>query len=192
VYIAPVLTATANNDVLVGLDIAPTFTIGTFTGIKSYDLRIGSIIPRAAATYSIGSSSASFLELYANNIYSAGSNLTLAAAAGNSIAFVNGATESARLFATTGNFTLQNGGTFTDAGYRLDVTGTTRLNGNTTINGKLDVAGSVRIADDVAVASASNVGAMRYRESATTSYSEMCMRTGATAYAWIVQVENNW
>ena len=48
-------------------------------------------------------------------------------------------TEQFRIFAT-GNLTLQNGGTFTDAGYRLDVSGSTRLNGNTQITGSLNVS----------------------------------------------------
>jgi hypothetical protein len=48
--------------------------------------------------------------------------------------FNSSTTETLRLF-NTGNLTLQNGGTFTDAGYRLDVTGTTRLNGLSTFQG---------------------------------------------------------
>ena len=36
----PTLTAAANNDVLVGLDIAPTFTTGSFTGVTNYAARI--------------------------------------------------------------------------------------------------------------------------------------------------------
>ena len=35
-----------------------------------------------------------------------------------------------RIFTTTGNVLIQNGGTFTDAGYRLDVNGTSRFQGN--------------------------------------------------------------
>jgi hypothetical protein len=38
-----------------------------------------------------------------------------------------------KLFANTGNVLIQNGGTFTDAGFRLDVAGTTRLNGAVTV-----------------------------------------------------------
>ena len=37
-----------------------------------------------------------------------------------------------RLFGNTGNVLIQNGGTFTDAGFRLDVNGTARGSGNTT------------------------------------------------------------
>jgi hypothetical protein len=35
----PALTATANNDILVGLDIAPTFSNGSFTGVNNHLLR---------------------------------------------------------------------------------------------------------------------------------------------------------
>ena len=39
-YYTPSLTATANSDVLVGLDINPTFTNGSFTGVNNYGLRV--------------------------------------------------------------------------------------------------------------------------------------------------------
>jgi len=38
-YYTPALTAAANNDVLVGLDINPTFTNGAFTGVSNYGFR---------------------------------------------------------------------------------------------------------------------------------------------------------
>jgi hypothetical protein len=38
-----------------------------------------------------------------------------------------------RLFGGTGNVLIQNGGTFTDAGFRLDVNGTARVQGNLTV-----------------------------------------------------------
>jgi len=54
--------------------------------------------------------------------------------------FSNGkGTDILKLFGSTGNLMLQNGGTFTDAGYRLDVNGTARVNGNTQITGSLTV-----------------------------------------------------
>jgi hypothetical protein len=40
VNITPTLTAAANNDVLVGLDIAPTFTNGAFTGVTNFGIRV--------------------------------------------------------------------------------------------------------------------------------------------------------
>lgn len=42
VYMNNTLVAAANNDVLVGLDIAPTFTNGAFTGVSNYAVRLNS------------------------------------------------------------------------------------------------------------------------------------------------------
>ena len=39
-YFNNTITATANNDVLVGVDINPTFTNGAFTGVTNYGLRV--------------------------------------------------------------------------------------------------------------------------------------------------------
>ena len=54
---------------------------------------------------------------------------------GSSFTIYNGTgtTKKLQLF-STGNLLLQNGGTFTDAGYRLDVNGTARVSGVTTIS----------------------------------------------------------
>ena len=54
----------------------------------------------------------------------------------------------------------------------------------------LDVAGCVRIADDSTTASATTVGAMRYREAGTFSYFDMVMRTVA-GYEWVNVVRND-
>lgn len=48
--------------------------------------------------------------------------------------FLKGSTVHARIFNGTGNWLIQNGGTFTDAGYKLDVQGTVRTTGNVSIN----------------------------------------------------------
>jgi hypothetical protein len=109
------LVAAANSDVLVGLDINPTFTNGAFTGVTNYALRFATgnqIGVNGATTYSLylsttetainGPSGSGFLSFQTNG--------------GNRM----------RMFAT-GNLLIQNGGTFTDAGYRLDVQGTARV-----------------------------------------------------------------
>ena len=109
-YLNNTLVAAANNDVLVGLDIAPTFTTGAFTGVHQIGLRVNSSI-QATVFYASGSlrlSSGSITQPI--NFYL---NLT--------------SQEVGRFFATTGNFLIQYGGTFTDAGYRLDVNGTVRI-----------------------------------------------------------------
>jgi hypothetical protein len=51
------------------------------------------------------------------------------------IRFMSSGVTRMRIFETTGNLLLQNGGTFTDAGFRLDVNGSTRFNGLSTIQG---------------------------------------------------------
>jgi hypothetical protein len=64
--------------------------------------------------------------------------------------------------------------------------------GTTSPQAKLDVNGGVRIANDAAAASATNVGTLRYRTSGNNSYVDMVMQTGASTYAWVNIVENNW
>jgi hypothetical protein len=51
--------------------------------------------------------------------------------------------ECMRLFGSTGNLLIQNGGTFTDAGFRLDVNGTARVQGRTDIAAGIDATTSV-------------------------------------------------
>jgi hypothetical protein len=64
--------------------------------------------------------------------------------------------------------------------------------GTQTPESKLQVAGGIQIADDTATASAAKVGTLKYRVSGNNSYVDMCMQTGATTYAWINIVQNNW
>ena len=64
--------------------------------------------------------------------------------------------------------------------------------GTTNPQAKLDVAGGIRMADDSTAASSANVGTQRYRTSGNNSYVDMCMQTGASTYAWINIVQNNW
>lgn len=52
--------------------------------------------------------------------------------------------------------------------------------------------GSIQMGDDADAASASKVGTLRYRTSGNNSYVDMCMQTGATTYAWVNIVQNNW
>jgi len=64
--------------------------------------------------------------------------------------------------------------------------------GTTSPKSKLDVNGGVKIGDDTDTASADKVGTLKYRVSGNNSYVDMCMQTGATTYAWINIVQNNW
>ncbi len=57
---------------------------------------------------------------------------------------------------------------------------------------KLNASSSVQVGDDTASASSTNVGSMRYREDANNSYVEMCVRIGASSYAWQIIIINTW
>ena len=110
-YLNQTLVATANNDVLVGLDIPPTFTTGAFTGVAQIGLRVQS----GAVQASIYSSATSL------NFTSGSSTQPI------SFYLNQTGTTIARFFGTTGNLTLQNGGTFTDvASSRLTINSTTQ------------------------------------------------------------------
>jgi hypothetical protein len=73
-------------------------------------------------TGSIRASSTVFTDVAQFNfLQTSGSNLLIRGSGGTSYA---------TMFQTTGNFVLQNGGAFTDAGFRLDVNGSTRFQGS--------------------------------------------------------------
>jgi hypothetical protein len=128
------LVASANGDALVALDIAPTFTLGGFTNVSQFSIRASGTIR--------------------GGIFDSASNLRLSSGNSSYIGFLLNQTalEVGRFHATTGNFTLQNGGAFTDAGFRLDVQGTARITGaasfsssvtSTTLNsGKITLTGN--------------------------------------------------
>jgi len=137
-YLTPTLVASANGDALIGLDINPTYTLGSFTSTTQYGMRINQ---RGSAQLILGSTS------------NAGDLFFARGSDGNpqgNVGYINGATASdfrirsgggsgtlgfelgttrAAQFFTNGNLTLQNGGTFTDGGFRLDVQGTARITG---------------------------------------------------------------
>jgi hypothetical protein len=156
-YLNQTLVATANNDVLVGLDINPTFTNGSYTGVNNIAVRaygrILSIYDSAYDTTALNSN----LVLQHSNGSQAGIAITsdgamrVKAPGGSPFVIITGSTQTwfnryshssiqafstdfgiygasdvqkFRIFNSTGNVLIQNGGTFTDEGYKLDVNGT--------------------------------------------------------------------
>jgi len=138
-YVNTVLSASANSQTLVGLDINPTFTNGAFTGTTNIALRhTGNIIPSSNIVYDLGSVSNNYLRVRVQNIVS---NAALSMwAQGPSSAL-----EFGRFHPTTGNLTLQNGGTFTDNGYRLQVNGSGSLSGSLFVSGSSVFNGTATI-----------------------------------------------
>jgi len=124
-YLQPTLIASANSDVLVGLEINPTFTNGAFTGVKNNWINL------------VGNASVNFTnQLYLKRgdidvLFASSVETQLKTVSSSSPLkfFVGSTSQHAQFFATTGNLLLQNGGTFTDAGYKLDVNGTARVTG---------------------------------------------------------------
>jgi hypothetical protein len=152
VSFTPTLLSSANNDVLIGLDISPTFT-GTFSGVTNNALRVkGNIILSENNTYDIGNIVNNLRVLYSNVVTSNGV-LTLDTSNSNSIVWKTSNIIKMQLFGSTGNLAIQSGtagslvvqgdGTLTDAGFKLDVQGTTRLNGKTTVSGTMSATSSL-------------------------------------------------
>lgn len=129
-YINNTLVASANNDVLVGLDINPTFTNGSFTGISNYILRLGTRFQfQSDGVMNFGSTADR------GRLTWDGSGAYLIGLSGYGVGIGSSGRLNNLFIFTNGNVLIQSGGTMTDAGYRLDVNGTTRLNGLQTFQG---------------------------------------------------------
>lgn len=129
------LSASANNDVLVGLDINPSFNTGAFTGVSNIAIRSsGDIIPTTIQSQGLGNNSRLW-NVYARIVNSSGLPLDIGSNSQN-ISIKVAPTNGLQMFGTTGNVVLQNGGTFTDNGYRL------QLNSSATNSGSLYISGS--------------------------------------------------
>jgi hypothetical protein len=219
VLLNTVLSASANNQTLVGLDINPTFTNGAFTGVTNAALRVNGniIIPYDNTAFIIGNNSdigivkkygsqgfyafgslSDFIiaqsntsTIYPSNTftnkltinastglltnsfgitagystadnygvevynelamikksgggafiaYPANRDFFIAQSTANSVNASNTFNRRLTINQTSGNVLIN---TSTDAGYRLDVSGSTRLNGNTQVTGSLNVSGSI-------------------------------------------------
>lgn len=146
------LTATANNDILAGINISPTFVPGSFTNVISAAIGVGGdIVPLGtSATYNLGSASQEWLNLTSRGINAAfykgisGSSLSFTTADNTSdIKFQLNSTSvnGFNVFHVTGNSSF--GSSPTDAGYRLAVqsagsngyfsAGNFTINGNSTV-----------------------------------------------------------
>ena len=151
-YLIPTLVASANSDVLVGLDINPTFTLGAFTGTTSAAIRVGgSILNNTGYSYNIGSSANPFASVYSVNLISP---TTLNVFAASHLYLQAGNTQALQVFSATRNIAIQNGGTFTDGGQRLQVTGTSYFSDSVGIGriadtDKFEIQGNVRLLSTV-------------------------------------------
>jgi hypothetical protein len=132
---------------LVGLDISPTFTTGAFTGVTRIPLRIvfgsnyfgvSNIIADGITSLHAAAPTTTNYFIRSNN-----SNIIFNSPATDDMFFRVANNDRMRLFGTTGNFLIQNGGTFTDAGFRLDVNGTARIQNQLTTTGSITAASAI-------------------------------------------------
>jgi hypothetical protein len=115
-YINNNLVATANNDFLTGLVVNPTFNNGAFTGVNNWAISTNGNILLTGTNRTIAHASG-------NLAFGGGSTILTG---GGAIIFTVGSNNTAGVF-TSGNWAFQTGGVLSDAGYKIDVQGTTRL-----------------------------------------------------------------
>ena len=159
--LTPTLTAAANNDVLVGLDINPTFTNGAFTGTQNIPIRVLTNVNKGTSYYIKNSSSGNaavagidFLSDVAQGSFFATSSTytSYGVLQSSSVGFyttkrfaiaIDSATDPFVIglgISPTEKFRINNNGNVginqtTDAGFRLDVNGTARVQYGTTEQG---------------------------------------------------------
>lgn len=192
--ITSTLTAAANSDVLVGLDVNPTFTNGAFTGLTNSGIRVNggssNISPSIYIKQTSNTSPTWFAVRNTDNNTAAGAisadlgisggtnqffNGTTqgdvvfkAYSASNTSKFFIGATSSTTaqivLFPSSGNTGIN---TTTDAGYKLDVNGTARVQSSITwgnnLNGRLTFSGN-----DAYIDAAVSTGNLIFRTNGST------------------------
>ena len=165
VYFNNTLVAAANNDVLVGLDVNPTFTNGAFTGVTNWGARLYNSVrfetsaDLAQGIYWKPANDGTTLKIYGSS-YSAGVGyLQLNVQSGSDGLSVNGGARTLSINAAgtsislnLTNITFNTHGTgeamrivnstknvliatTTDSGYKLDVNGNTRVANTLTVNG---------------------------------------------------------
>jgi hypothetical protein len=193
VYFNNTLVAAANSDVLVGLDITPTFTNGAFTNVSNLALRTNGNVQVRGNTTQFGQvlqvlNTAGSSIFYVRDVGDAFISQTLWLSAQNGSNFISGGQLGITSnTGTVGNqfirFTHNNGnnafrilsnsnielnpvagnvliGTTTDAGYKLDVNGTARINSTLSLTNS-SFAGTFNFylsAANIMQASSSNIG----------------------------------
>jgi hypothetical protein len=153
VFFNNTLVAAANNDVLVGLDVNPTFTIGAFTGIKPIGIRTSSSFNQSYGieinNNSAGNAASASIDLKSNTVQgslfaTSSTYANFGVLGSSSIGFYTTAKFAIAIDSTTQPFVIgigsppsekfrinSNGNvliaTSTDSGYKLDVNGTVRI-----------------------------------------------------------------
>jgi hypothetical protein len=176
VLVNTTLNASANSDLLIGLDIQPTFTPGIYTNTSPVGMRLYNPNTLSALDYGIqlrlqntqtGQTNTDGFLISIDN--SAAANAFLFNYENASLIFGTNGTANARLF-NTGNFVLQNGGSFTDAGFRLDVNGTARVSTSLIAAGATSASSGSIAFLTTASAAGTHAAAIGYNANASASH----------------------
>jgi hypothetical protein len=131
----PTLVAAANSDTLTGIYISPTFVKGAFTGVINQYAQYGNEFLFTAndgtnpPTLTIYNATYGGKLLLGYGSISVGSSaLNIQTTGSQDINFLTSGVQKLKIY-NSGNIVLQNGGTFTDAGFKLDINGTSRTQG---------------------------------------------------------------
>jgi hypothetical protein len=140
ILINTTLNAASNSDLLIGLDIQPTMAQGIYTNASPVAMRLFNPNTNGILDYGIqfrlqntrtGQTGADGFLISIDN--SATPNAYIYNYENASLIFGTNSTVNARLY-PTGNLVIQNGGTFTDSGERLQVTGAMKVTGNVAVD----------------------------------------------------------
>jgi nitrogen fixation protein len=202
-FLQPTLVAAANSDVLVGLEINPTFTNGAFTGVKNNWINL------------VGNASVNFTnQLYLKRgdvdvLFASSAETQLKTVSSSSPLkfFVGSTSQYAQFFATTGNLLLQNGGTFTDAGFKLDVNGSVRFGTNFIWNNStnvLGITGQIQVSTDVRLGAtgvlywagrawmqSTGTGSIKLSDSTDSTFDRLQFGGTSASYPSIKRASNN-
>ena len=142
--LSPTLVASANGDMLVGLDINPTFTNGAFTGVTTLAIRVtGNISANVDNTYINGLANAAWAKVRSRVFECQTGDVSLNTVGAYNTTIGSNSTEAIKIFNSTRNIVIQNGGTFIDDGVnRLQVSGSVRITNNLTVSGSLTTKGA--------------------------------------------------
>jgi hypothetical protein len=146
-YLQPTLVASANNNVLVALDIDTTFTNGAFTGVSNIPLRISSPSVSNALIYvdkyafnngwqlnlknGTTTQTGTIFQSYALELSSGNSNANGLLIGKWGVGYSGGTQSVPVTLSVNGSVGI---GISADAGFKLDVNGTARIAGNFTLN----------------------------------------------------------
>jgi hypothetical protein len=207
----PTMVAAANNDVLVGLDISPTFTVGAFTGVTTLGLRVqsgvssfgGNVIMNGNNFYLGGNFGNTVIRTISTTnvqIFNNNAGATLFLNANGSVQIGQSSATNWALFSASGHTIYNTTNTYffstgnvginqsSDAGYKLDIGGTTRFQGNIAQS-----SGTATFANGILLDSTSRIfsgGTITYQSNSATSQHLFKNDISSTLSGTIVTITN--